>query len=341
MVGGKDDFENGIISYENISYVGDPHKCRFIGCFDFDEFDLMPIVFSNVYKTLGAAAHTCPNVFRFTTEQLWLERSGGCCADTNNVGCRMLNGRSYGAYGNTESKSSFNIHILGTCLFSETHKFMENTVSKLLYQNLQKTIKNVTVHSWGQPARPVYDNIISLIRDVNLHKPDLVILFMTPEDFNPLYVVTKNLLAVRTANHRYHSTDRIDLAYNNKVNNGINHDIEISQLGLMQNKVFLSLAKYFGFTFCKYYASSPDLISEAKAMQFLGLSSKYFERCRKRKDEYIKTVNSPCVKDYSDTFNEVEDIFNVYSDAQHFSQKGNELIAKRLADDITLHFNSK
>ncbi len=71
---------------------------------------------------------------------------------------------------------------------------------------------------------------------------------------------------------------------------------------------------------------------------FSGYPKSYLSRQLQKKDRLLSALDSRYTKDYTDTFADVDDIFSVFADYGHYSDKGNELVAERLATDILKEF---
>jgi len=339
LIGGYDDPENGIRHYNTLTELGDLQHHRFISCFNIDEYPLIAPTHSMVYKVLGVATENHPKVIRFSGH-LIRKKAGVYSIDSHIQECLVKDGNPYVVFGDINDNKAYVIHIYSGCIASGIFNHAENTIPKLLYDKLQNDGYNVIIYSWGQPSQPVSDSLIFYLRDGYHHKPDHVILFVNSADLDPINANKKNTLNVRTKYRTHPAVRKIRSTYPGIVNEGIDYDVDELTIGLTQSKILSSMSKLQGFTLWNVFPPNSMTLSEEQSHRLLKLSPGFLARARKRKDEMIEVLSDLSVKDYTDTFDEVPDIFDMFVDIRHYTSGGNDLIAQRLADDlISEHFS--
>lgn len=339
LIGGINDPVNNIRHYESLVQLDNPQQYRFICCYDVDEWMLIMPTFSIVYQILGVYSWNHPKVIRFSAELVLAERAGGACIDVHTHDSHSKEGHLYSVFGPKECKKAFKIHIFGACTVSGIYKLHERSIPEILYTELSKAGFESVIYAWGNPIKTVSDNLTLFLRDGYSFQKDLVILLTNSEDFDPIRVTGKNLLNVST-NIEAHAFVRTMEYYNpGEVSTGINHDIDTATIIASQHKIFLALSKLSGFSFWNIIHPVSSMLSFEHYKQLLGLGEGHFSRSKKRKDAIINEIHSPFLKDYTNTFDNESDIFSIFADTRHFTDKGNKIVAQRIASDILAEFN--
>ncbi|MDR1705739.1 MAG: hypothetical protein LBS19_13790 [Clostridiales bacterium] len=338
LIGAKDDPENGVLGYENLETLGNPESCRFICCMDMDEFALIAPVHSAVRKLLGSILVNNPRFIRFSTAPVLGERVPDLRVDAHVHSCRLSDGRFYTIHGDPGNSTAFNIHILGACTVSEMNNFAERSIPYLLWKELNMSGFNGTVYSWGQTEQTGGDNLVILLRDMRFYKPNLVILLGRWGELDPVKSMLKNVLAVSTYHQLHYSVKLMQMRYNGEINNGIDHNIELAYIGMVQNKIFEALSKHMEFAFWHIIPPTSLLMAEEQSRTLTGLNAGYLSRQRKAKDGIVAMIGSPNVRDFTGIFDGEQDIFGLFVDATHFTDRGNGVIAHRMAQDILAEY---
>jgi hypothetical protein len=340
LVGGRDDLRNGIWHYERLNELEKPERYRFIVCFDVDEWVLIAPVQSIVFRLLGIASYNHPNIIRLTSDPVLYERAGELLTDAHIHNIILKNDRPYALFGE-EHDNAFNIHIFGASCSSSIFSYSQYSWSELLFMKLFNENFNAAVYSWGQPLEALSDCLLQFLRDGYRHKPNLVILYKGEAEFDPLRIGKKNILPIRTGVGSHEYIRWMQSTYKEDKSNGIDHAVDIFEIWTVQLRIFKALAKLLGFTFWAVIPPSGTLLPEEQSKQLLGLSSGYLARVRKRKDIAVSAVEDCLVKDYTDSFAGIDNIFEMYADITHLTDSGNNIIAERCAKDILTMFKSK
>ncbi|MDR1203863.1 MAG: hypothetical protein LBL26_00055 [Peptococcaceae bacterium] len=340
LVGGSDDAENGIYHYSHIAELEPAERYRFIVCFDVDEWTLIAPAQSAVYSRLGVATYNHPRVIRLTGDSTLYERAGEFLIDAHIQNLFIRRDSPYAVYGNPGS-GQFNIHIFGGCHASALFRYSQSAWPELLQNRLRECEFHTVVYAWGQPRESTADCLLQFLRDGINHKVDLLILEKSVNELDVLHVARYNLLPVREGSGVHEYIYQLRGTYSGKIENGLKHNIDYTILWKTHHRVFSALAKRMGFTFWNIITSTGYSLPEEQARKLLGLSPGYLARKRKQKEAAISSVNGVCVKDYTDSFNGVDNIFEMYADISHLTDKGNEIIAERCAKDILQTFGER
>jgi hypothetical protein len=338
LVGGKDDPENGVLGPESLASLENHEKYRFISCFDMDEFALVATTHAIVYRLLGALSNSHPRFLLFSAVPLMSERAPELRVDPHVHNVRPRNGSAYIVYGNPSDEKALKIHLMGSCTVSSVYSHAERFVPELLWEKLRESGLGAVVYSWGQARASYADNLILFLRDVRLHNPDIVILAAQMSDLNPAKKPTKNTLAVNNYYNPHFSVHAMKSVYPGQIGNGINHDIAPPLLAAVRHRIFSALSRQFGFAFWHVVNPGATTMSERQSSRLTGLSPGYLAREREMQGDALKAIGSSQVKDYSNIFDGVEDIFSIFSDLLHYTGKGNDILAQKLADDILDEF---
>ncbi|MDR1321140.1 MAG: hypothetical protein LBK56_06900 [Gracilibacteraceae bacterium] len=341
LVGGRDDPGNGIRHYSRIAELEEAvERYRFIVCFDADEWALIAPAQSAVFQQLGIAAYNHPRVTRLTGDSMIYEQAGEFLTDANIQNLFVHDDRPYAIYGD-QRENRFTIHLLGDCHASGLFRYTKRALPELLYERLRRKGFEVNIYAWGHPRESGADCLLQFLRDGIAYEANLVILEKNVIEFDALHVSRRNLLPIQAGTGVHEYISQLRSSYTDEIGNGLDHDVEAAALWKTQHHVFLALAKQFGFTFWNIITPSGQSLPEDQARKLLNLSPGYLARRRKQKDAAVAAVKGECVKDYTDSFKDVDNIFEMYADISHLTDKGNEIIAKRCADDIVQAFGGR
>jgi hypothetical protein len=337
LVGAEENNEKGSICYKKFLELNNPKNFYYIDCFDIDEVSYVEPVFSILFKALRCTAYPytqSPYVHRFRLVPITLRGVNEERVDVHIQDSFFYNGMPYSVFGDASDKMAYSIHIYGSCLATSITYL--DSVAEKLHKLLFDAGYNTVIYAWGQHMQNVAANIVLMLRDGYFHKPNHVILFNILNDLDKTLPHKRNLLQAREYHSAlYSSITRVKEAYNNRVSNGIDHKTEYSTIGVIQHKVFMALAKQFGFTFWNIIPPYGNLLPAAQAKELIGLSSRYLSAQRKIKDDLITVLNSPNVKDYTDVFKDAADIFDMFSECStHFSSEGKDKIAERIMTEM-------
>lgn len=181
------------------------------------------------------------------------------------------------------------------------------------------------------------------IRDVCFHDPDLLILYDGVAYQNPLRVATVNVLASKDGiiGIKNPFINLVNSSYKKKASSGINHNIDLDTLRAIQQRVLSCYAGHFGYTFWDIIAPTHTTIPTEKAVAFTNRSEGYITRQKALKNAAVSALNKNIIKDYSSIFDNVDDVYSIFADYWHLSEKGNTIVAKRLCADILKVFGNR
>jgi hypothetical protein len=336
LIGAEDDPENGVLGYENLETLGNPKSCRFICCIDMDEFALLAPVHSAVRKFMGSLLVN----IRFSTLTVLGERTPDLRVDAHVQSCRLRDGRFHTVHGDPVDAAAFKIHLLGSCTVSDLFNLAERTLPSLLWEELTLSGFNAVVYSWGQTEQSEGDNLVLLLRDMRFYKPDLVISAGHWGELDPVKSTLKNVLAVRTYHLPHYSVPLMEEIYDAKINNGIDHNVESPYIAAVRHKIFVALSKHLGFAFWHIVPPGIFFFSGNQSQALTGLGAGYLSRQRKAKDDIVKMIDSPHLKDYTGIFDNEPDVFAMFADSVHFTGRGNSSLARKMARDILAEYAS-
>jgi hypothetical protein len=343
LVGDREDSTEGIVHYKRLSEVADDKNFRFICAFDTEEYALIAPVQSAVFKLLGVATYNHPRMFFSEYNRNTVMHELDSCTyqfDANIHDIALKSGLPYEMFGTT-CFDAFNIHILGGSTASSIFSISQYSWARFLYERLNRSGFKVVVYNWAKAAESPADCLLEFLRDSVFHKADLVVLYSSGMTSSSLNVTTNNILSIRTLSGVRQFNRGLRESYQNPTSNGLNFDLSESEIFDIQCCVFNALGKMFGFDFWSVVPPSGDLLPEKQARRLLGLSPGYLARKRSTKDGFLAKAAEYCVKDYSDTFAEVGEIFDMFADISHLTNEANELVAQRFTDDILRTFGNR
>jgi hypothetical protein len=336
LVGDRDEPTNGLMHYNRLAELEDVTRYRFIACFDTDEWTLIAPVQSAVYKLLGKAVNSHPRLLKVTTAAVWFERAGGIRNDAHIHGILLKDGRPFEVFGENRP-GDFKIHVFGGSTASSILRCSERVWPEMLAEKLQKVKFNATVYSWGYHRAPFGNKLITFLRDAQYYRPDLVIFYSLKPYETLLYAARMNVLSVFTAYGAHDFTNNMRWSYKCETSNGAKHSAGTNEIFEIQQGIMTALEKLFSFTFWSVIPPNGELLPEAQEQSLLDLSPGYLSVLRREKETAL-SVAGDCIKDYSDSFSGVADIFDMYVDTHHLTDRGNSIIAERFAKDILLAF---
>jgi hypothetical protein len=126
-----------------------------------------------------------------------------------------------------------------------------------------------------------------------------------------------------------------------KASEGIHHQADLISVTAIRQKMLGALAKRHGFAYWNVLLASADVMGAKRGMAFKGLTPGYFSRRSKDKEKLLSALDSLHTKDYSNTFSQVGDLFTVFVDNMHYSDKGCRLMAERFTADILNEFGKR
>jgi hypothetical protein len=129
-------------------------------------------------------------------------------------------------------------------------------------------------------------------------------------------------------------------SYGQEMSNGLDHAVDGPEILKVQHGIMTALSKFCGFAFWSILAPRGDLLPEAQERRLLGRSPGYLSVLRRQKEAALNCCGD-CVKDYTDSFSESVDIFDMYADSDHLTDRGNAIVAKRCAKDILRAFGGR
>jgi len=340
LIGGADGCDNEIRHYSHIAELKNPKEYRFIVCCDTDEWELSSRAINAAHRFMGRAAFLHPRVIRYCLDDVLKEQAGANVFDAAACNIILRDDKPYilfedkGLFGNKDS--AFNIHIIGSCHSGGIWRPTKDSFPETLYKSLDKLGFGARLYTWGQPSNLTSDIITRFVRDVCFHNADLVILFNTIDELSSVNTNKKNILPARSINdaHKPEFIKLLNSAYKGEISNGADHNASLFDIRRIQQRIFIALSKLYGFRFWDIIPPGVKLLPEALAQRYGGLSKGYYARQRARKEDLLAVLNREHTKDYTKTFNGVNDIYEMFTDGMHFSDKGNELLAKRCARDI-------
>ena len=336
LLGMETDPENDILGYNELDTLGDPKKYKFIMSCDTSERELMMLSQSAMNKYLGRADIHHPQFFLYGDWDVVLE-AGNLTNDSITCITTITNGLPYIVYGAREKKDSFRIHIMGSCHGGGNAPYSKRTFAESLHDKLNERGFENVMFDWQHIKHRTANNLSRFIRDVSFHKIDLLILYSNVSDFSPLTFSTVNALAAKAGVGNSPMVEKIT-GIGLDASNGIHHNTDLISVKAIQNKTLAALARRHEFVFWDVIGVTTDILSEEHGHAFSGYPKRYFSRQRQKKERLLSVLDSRYTKDYTDAFDDVDDIFSVFADYGHYSDKGNELIAERLAADILKEF---
>ncbi|MDR1397715.1 MAG: hypothetical protein LBJ14_08290 [Desulfarculales bacterium] len=340
LVGGSDDPEKGIYHYSRLAELESVERRRFIVCFDVDEWTLIAPAQAALYSRLAVTTSNHPLVIRLTSESIIYERAGEFFIDAHIQNLFTRHNRPYAVYGNPERRR-FKIHIFGDCLESGLCRYPRFSWPELLRNRLRERGFAAVVYTWGQPGESSAECLLQFLRDGVNHKLDLLILGKNVTELDDLRNAHYNLLPVVQGIGAHPYIAQWRAAYRGKTEEGLKHDIDAAVRWKMHHRIFLALARQMGFTFWNIIIPNAYSLPEAQALKLSGLSPGYLARRREQKEAAIASVNGVGVKDYTDSFSGVDNIFDMFADPVHLTDSGNEIIAERCARDILRTFGER
>jgi hypothetical protein len=261
-------------------------------------------------------------------------------ADSIAGNTRVVNGRPYSVFGSYKNKTSFHVHFLGACLGNNFGRHSKHSVCELLHNKLDESGFKHTIYDWGQSVQSSADCITRFIRDVSFHKIDLLILYSGIID--PLTYSTLNVLPTKAGSVwvvpsfvKHVDSSGVD------VSNGINHEIDLISIGATQHGMLGALARRHDFAFWDVIAATSDTMVTEKSMALKGLTPGFFQRKTATKEKLLAVLDNRYSKDYTDTFSQIDDVFSLFADGTHYTDKACRLVAERFAADILKEFGNK
>ena len=337
LVGEHEDAENGIRHYSCIAELKPIERYFFVVCEE--DRRLTSSAQSAMYKALGIATTNHPRVLYF--RGLEPAEPGDCYyIDAQMHEILTRNDRSYVKYGNP-SKDSFNIHIYGSCLVSSILHHTRKPWSEWLYEKLQAEDFPAVIYAWGNPKLKRSDCLMQLLRDGSPNKADLVIVYAGLSIFASYQVLRNNLIPVLVGPYSPPFVGWMHNSYASPIGNGLQHSIDSVELWKMQQRIFCALSRQIGFTFWSIIPPSSITLPEEQSYRLTKLPVGYLARARQLKQDILSAVDSSTLKDYTDSFTEVENIFDMYISYNNLTDSGNEIIAERCKNDIISTFGKK
>jgi len=338
LVGDRDDEVAGVVDYRRLGAFEEKDSFRFIAAFDSDEQGLISPIHTAVHKLLGIMSFNHPRWVWLSQLDITYEKGGGLKNDANNHSVLLRNKLPYELFGKP-NEESFKIHILGGSAASSLFSYSEHSWPEYLYNELAD--KNCVVYSWGQTRAPFGDVLTTFLRDMMFYGADLVIFYGQNLLLNPRNIAQKNLMYIRASTGVHEFIQNVRSTYSAEKSNGIDHIVKTDEMAAIQHRIMLSLSKRFGFAFWDVLAPNIKYLPEEQAYQLTKRSPLYLRRQREKKDAMIAAMNSASVKDFTDTFVGVDNIFDMYCDRGHLTNEGNERIAKRFAADIIAAYGDR
>jgi hypothetical protein len=337
LVGAEDNPEDGIRDYRNLATLENPEKYRFIVCCDVDEWDLIGPVQSALYRLVGLVSYSHPRVIRLTSDFAFYGQAGDLLADAHIHNVFLRAGRPFRLFGDAD-ENAFDIHVFGASNSSSIFSCVARSWPDLLYEKLWESGVGAAVYSWGQPRATSADMLVAFLRDGRFYRPSLVVVCGGTNGYNPLSYSEKNVLSVRTGQGEHEFMETLHGKYDMEICDGLrNGELDFDEVTDVQIKIFRCLSALYGFGFWHVLTPSPDCAAEGKARALTGMSTGYLGRMRERA-ERITGRNGDCTKDFTDVFDDIEDIFSMYTDLLHPTEQGNEIIARRFAEEILREF---
>ena len=336
LVGDRDEPANGLWHYDRLAALDEIARYRFIVCFDADEWMLLSPAKSVLFKRLGVAWNH-PRVIFLTNHLGPAEYVDSNSIDAIVHDVCVYKGRSHAVYGDP-CEDAFKIHIFGGCGPSSVYRITRAAWPEILYEKLRAYGFPALVREWGSLRLKRADCLLRFLRDDPGSDKDLVILDERMIEMDVLQVVKRNLLPLHRGVYPHPFLSWLENSYTDETCEGLNHDTNPIEIWEMQHRIFRALGRRNGFAFWNIMMPNGMFLPEEQARRLTGLSPGYLARMRRLKESVLSTVGGTQVKDYTDCFVGVDDIFDMYQDAHHLTDKGHEIIAERCARDILRTF---
>jgi hypothetical protein len=331
LVGGADDEAGNIWSYTRLSTLENVEKCRFIVCFDVDEYALISPAQAVIYERLGLVSLNHPQLLRLMSDLIPFEIAGEQYSDPLIQNVILQNNKPYAMYGSTEL-NAFQIHVMGGCNAGSILSYPEYSWPELLAEKLNNIGFASAIYSWGRPNTPISDSLLQFIRDGQALKPNLLILYSGVGDSET------NVLSIRFGVSAHEYTRRLITTFQAERKNGLMNSATPSEVFEIQHRIFRRLSKIYNFEFWNIIPPTGDLLPEIQSRQLLGLSKGYLARKRQKKDMLITQLGNSNVLDYTDSFINETNVFELFTDRMHLSDKGAKIIAERCFNEIITAF---
>jgi hypothetical protein len=129
-------------------------------------------------------------------------------------------------------------------------------------------------------------------------------------------------------------------SYGGETSGGPEHSADTKEILEIQYGLMSALAKLFRFTFWSIIAPGRGSLPEAQEHLLTGRRIPGYLSVLRQEKEKALSVAGDGMKDYTDSFSGVADtdLFDMYIDGNHLTDRGNEIIAERRARDILRAF---
>jgi hypothetical protein len=337
LVGEWNDKENGVRHYNCIAGLKPIERYFFIVCAD--DRRAISNACSAVFKALGIAVPNHPRVM-FLRERFPVENHDEALTDAHIHEMFTRKGHSYVLHG-TPSEDSFNIHVFGYCSASSIYHFARRTWPERLYEKLCTQGFPAVVIAWGNASLTRSDCLLQFLRDGKRFKADLVLLYGAISVIDQQKRIWNNLLPVNVDASSHPFLQRMWRQYSNSVSNGLSFEINTIDIWKANHRIFCALSRQAGFTFWNIISTNSATLPEEQAQRLTGLSPRYLARSRQLKQDAIAGIDPATVRDYTDSFVGVGDIFDMYVNGRNVADPGHEIIAERCKNDIIRTFGER
>jgi hypothetical protein len=188
------------------------------------------------------------------------------------------------------------------------------------------------------------DSFFKYFRDVSFHEFDLLVLYSATSGLNPLAATTDNILSTSTtANliYRHDFVAKVCQSYEGEASSGIRHNTDAAQIRQIQQRIMISMSQRHKFEFWDVLAPSTYSLSLRQGLQLGRYGEGFMKRQRKIKEDAVSVLDRRYLKDYTNVFDAEDDVFSLYPDHMHYSDKAAQIVAEQFASDILKEFGGR
>jgi hypothetical protein len=335
LYGACDDEDEGVRHFERIRELENAAECKYSVFYGSDEWELIAPATALIYERLRVIDNRHPQLMSCFVESVEA-KGGGWETDLFCNKINTINRRHFTRHGKDDGK--FKIQVRGASSISDIFAFANYSFGEALFDRFKN--RDLRIDVFAQWEKSSADNMLRFLQDGLGDIPDLVLFVFGWQDAQDTYNLTKNLLGVRTpANIRSIYPELRDwigeqiggVAY------GVDFDVDMRTILVMQFRVMNTLAKLYGFEL--WGCVLPNSRNIPQGAECSARSPGYLKRQRASKDALVAALAEYGeVKDFTDAFDDYDNVFSLLMDEGHMTAKGCAALAKRVARELAKDF---
>jgi hypothetical protein len=209
---------------------------------------------------------------------------------------------------------------------------------------LEKSGFHNTLYVWQLSQDLQSDSFFKYFRDVCFYRFNLLILYSAASGLNPLVSTTDNILSTSTADSlifRHPFVSKVSRLYEHEASTGIHHGVDAVRIRQLQQRVMIAMARRYGFAFWDTICPSEFSLIPKQGAQLRRFTAGFLNRHRVLQERIVSSLDKHYTKDYSAIFSKDDNVFELYPDHMHYSDKAAIIIAARFAADILNEFGNR